>query len=137
MRSFKLIIVLIAITAFVAACGNSVSENKPLEKANANVSADPKPSASVDELASSKAIYKEHCAKCHKDDGTGGAVEIDGEKLKAEDFTSDKMKKMDDEKYIKYTTKGILDEGMPAFEKILTEAEIKDVVKFIRTEFQK
>ncbi len=43
---------------------------------------------------------------------------------------------MDDAKYIKYITEGVPSKGMPAFKKILSEAEIKDVVKFIRAEFQ-
>ncbi len=139
MNFVKSIVVILAFTLFFIACGETKTENKPVEKANTNVStpANVKPSATIDEMAAARIIYKEKCVKCHKEDGTGGKVEIDGETLNSEDFTSDKMKKMDDEKYVKYITKGIQSEGMPAFEKILSEAEIKDVIKFIRSEFQK
>jgi mono/diheme cytochrome c family protein len=136
MKIIKLILLVVTITAFLIACAKSTTENKPVEKANVNTAANVKPTATVDEMAAAQTIYKEKCSKCHKEDGTGGEVEIDGEKLKAENFTSEKMKKMDDEKYIKYTAKGVKDEGMPAFENILSESEIKDVVKFIRAKFQ-
>jgi mono/diheme cytochrome c family protein len=136
MKIIKLILMVVTISTFIIACAKSSNENKPAETVNANVPANVQPAATVDEMAATRTIYKEKCAKCHKEDGTGGEVEIDGEKLKAANFTSEKMKKMDDEKYLKATTKGVKDEGMPAFENILSESEIKNVVKFIRSNFQ-
>jgi len=87
-------------------------------------------------MASTKKIYTEKCASCHKEDGTGGKVEIDGTTLNAEDFTEDKMKNMSDAKYIGYIENGVPDEGMPAFKGKLTDDEIKNLVKLIRSEFQ-
>jgi len=87
-------------------------------------------------MASTKNIYTEKCVRCHKEDGTGGKVEIDGTTINAEDFTEDKMKNMSDAKYIGYIENGVPDEGMPAFKGKLSDTEIKNLVKFIRREFQ-
>lgn len=120
-------------------CGETNTANTTTDKNAANqtnqssaAAATPSPA----EIAGGASIYKEHCAKCHKEDGSGGKVDVDGVTINAENFVSEKMKKMDDAKYYKYIAKGIPDEGMPAFEDKLTEAQIKDVVKYIRTEFQ-
>ncbi len=145
MKFLKLGFFLSALTFFVFAC----AENKPTSPANtiivtntnssANTSVvnlNAQPSAKIDEMASTKKIYTEKCVRCHKEDGTGGKVEIDGTTFSAEDFTEDKMKNMSDAKYIGYIENGVPDEGMPAFKGKLTDDEIKNLVKFIRREFQ-
>ena len=139
MKYIKSFLLVLTLSMFLGACSGAKSDNSADVKvvANANASPEAKPTGTIDEMAAARTIYKTNCAKCHKDDGSGGKVEIDGVMLKSEDLTSDKMKKMDDDKYIKYITKGIVDEGMPAFEDKLSEQEIKDVVKFVRAEFQK
>ena len=91
----------------------------------------------MDEIASAKKIYMDNCAKCHKEDGTGGKVVIDGETLKADNLTSENIKKDDDAEIIKYITEGIPDEGMPAFKSRLSDEQIKSVVKYIRADLQK
>lgn len=137
MKLFKLLLIVLTFTVFFIACGETKTEEKVVEKANVKSPANTTPSAPIDQFAAARTIYTEKCVKCHKEDGSGGKVEIDGETLNSEDFTSEKMKKMGDDKYVKYITKGVISEGMPAFEKILTEQEIKDITKFIRAEFQK
>jgi mono/diheme cytochrome c family protein len=47
------------------------------------------------------------------------------------------LKKMDDAKYFRVIKEGIIDEGMPAYKDKLSDDEIRDVVKFIRRDFQK
>ena len=42
------------------------------------------------EIASGDELYKEHCAKCHKEDGTGGKVDILGKTLKGRKFDNRK-----------------------------------------------
>lgn len=141
MRFLKTALIISALLVFIAACADTASNN-PATSNSANSAANnsaaeaAKPSATIDELAAARKVYSERCVKCHKQDGSGGAVDIDGIKIEAEDLRSEKMKKMDDAKYIKYITDGIKSEGMPAFKDILSEAEIRDVVKFIRAEFQ-
>ena len=137
MNFVKLFTVILSLGLFIIACGESKPSNSTATETNKNAPATTTPASTVDELASARSIYNSKCLRCHKADGSGGAVEIDGVKLNSEDFTSEKMKKMDDEKYLKYISKGIPDEGMPAFEKQLSAEEIKDVIKFIRAEFQK
>jgi mono/diheme cytochrome c family protein len=104
---------------------------------NANTATDAKPTATAELLAEAKKTYSDKCVKCHKEDGTGGKVTIDGETINADNFTTAKMAAMADEKYFDYIKNGVPGEGMPAFKNQLTDEQIKDVVKFIRAEFQK
>jgi mono/diheme cytochrome c family protein len=97
----------------------------------------PAPTATVDELASGRRIYMTSCANCHKEDGSGGEVTIEGKKLNPDDLTSAKVKGFDDAKILRYIMNGVPDEGMPAFKDTLSEAEMRDVLKFIRVDLQK
>jgi mono/diheme cytochrome c family protein len=138
MKIFKSLLILTTISLFIIACTQTEqTDNKTDGNSNKEVNAKPEPTSTVDELASGRKLYKEQCVKCHKEDGTGGEVEIEGKKIKADDLTSDKMKKMPDEKYIKYMVDGVIDEGMPSFKDILSDEEMKEVVKFIRADIQK
>lgn len=140
MKFLKITLIISALIIFIAACGGTASNNTQTtnngNSAANNSSTTAKPTATMDELASARGIYKEKCERCHKADGSGGEVDFEGEKFNAEDLRTEKMKKMDDAKYIKYITDGIPSEGMPAFKNQLSEAQIKDVVKFVRAEFQ-
>ena len=82
-------------------------------------------------------LYKQNCAICHKEDGTGGKVTIEGKSLNAEDLTDDEFRKASDEKLIGYVTNGVKDEGMPAFKDKLTEAQIREIVAYLRGGIQK
>lgn len=44
---------------------------------------------------------------------------------------------MTDAKYFDYIENGAPDEGIPVFKDILTEQQIKDVIKFVRADLQK
>ena len=97
----------------------------------------PLPAATVDELASGKKVYETNCMICHKDDGTGGKLTFEGKSLNVEDLTADKIKKMSDEKIILTVMNGVEDEGMPAFKGKISEGEMRDVVRYVRTQIQK
>ena len=136
MNNLKVGVILLLTVIFIAACTQTNQEktnSKNLDKNNTTAT----PTATPDELASGRKIYKEQCANCHKDDGTGGKVEIENKTLNAEDFTTDKMVKHPDKEYIEHITDGIEDEGMPSFKDILSAEEMKEVVNFIRKEIQK
>lgn len=141
MNFLKICLVLITFVFFVANCSNSKPSNSSIASNASNVTASapaniaPQPSATVDELASARKIYFESCVKCHKEDGTGGKVEIDGLTIKATNLTTDHMKKDSDQELIEQIENG--GDGMPAYKDKLTAAEIKDLVKFIRVELQK
>ena len=124
-------------TACSGTSTNVASNNGNTTRAsNAPVSS-PLPSATIDELASGRKVYQASCANCHKENGTGGEVTIEGTTLKPEDLTSAKIKGFPDEKITRIIMNGIEDDGMPAFKGKLSEAEMRDVVKFIRVELQK
>ncbi len=140
MRFLKITLTILALLIFIAACNETKSSNPSnVNNANSTVknSTNAQPTTTVDELASARNIYNDKCARCHKEDGSGGKVDIEGTTINSEDLTTEKMKKMEDAKYVKYIENGIPDEGMPAFKGKLTDEQIKDVVKYIRTEFQK
>ena len=140
MKLIVIFLTLVFVSFVLAACGeaskptNTVA-NKP---SNTNLTAaTPLPSATIDELASGRKVYEINCANCHKADGTGGPVEIEGKKINPDNLTSDKIKKFTDEKIIGYIMNGVEDEGMPAFKDKLSEGEMRDVVRFIRADIQK
>lgn len=133
-----LFVFIVASLVFSAACTENKSPNTAANTTiPANPAATPVPAATIDELASGKKVYEQSCANCHKENGTGGAVEIEGKKINADDLTSAKISKFSDEKIIGYIINGVPDEGMPAFKGKLSEGEMRDVVKYIRTEFHK
>ena len=62
---------------------------------------------------------------------------IEGKTINPDDLTSEKIKKFSDEKISGYIVNGVVDEGMPAFKDKLTEAQIREIVAFVRTDIQK
>jgi len=118
------------------ACGNAptntTSANKSTPVPTATVAATP-----VDELAGGRELYKQNCAICHKEEGTGGKMTIEGKTINPDDLTSDKIKKFTDEKIAGYIMNGVVDEGMPAFKEKLSEAQIREVVSYVRRGIQK
>lgn len=73
-------------------------------------------------------VYKAKCATCHGADGAGATAA--GKATKARDFCSEDVKKETDEEWTTIIVKG--KNKMPAYDKKLSEAEIKDVVAYIR-----
>jgi len=97
----------------------------------------PLPAATIDEIANGQKLYADNCTVCHKENGTGGEVVIEGTKIKPDDLTSAKIKGFSDEKILGYVMNGVPDEGMPAFKDKLSEGEMRAVVRYVRTELQK
>ena len=128
---------LLAISCSGTTTTNVAVNNTDAPRANSANIPTPLPSASIDELASGKKIYASSCVNCHKEDGSGGNVTIEGKTFDAEDLTSAKIKGFSDEKILGYIKNGIEDEGMPSFEGKLSEGEMRDVLKFVRVELQK
>ncbi len=73
-------------------------------------------------------VYKAKCASCHGPDGVGATPA--GKATKARDFCSEEVKKETDEEWTAIIVKG--KNKMPAYDKKITEAEIKDLVVYIR-----
>lgn len=144
MKNIKIGLVLSAFALFIFACNQAANTNNTANNAANNSANNSKPvannnnqtNAPMDEAALGATTYKQFCANCHKEDGTGGKVTIEGKTINAENLTTDKMKNMSDEKYVGYIENGIPDEGMPAFKGRLTDDKIKAVIKHIRTNLQ-
>jgi len=129
---------LTALSFLMTGCGdNTPTTNANAAKVNRAAAQTPVPQATVDEPASGKKVFETNCMVCHKSDGTGGKVTVEGKSLEVDDLTSEKIKGFSDEKIIGYMIKGIPSEGMPSFKDKLSEGEMRDVVKFIRKEFHK
>lgn len=83
---------------------------------------------SLPAAADAAATYKAKCAMCHGADGKADTPV--GKKMGAHDFASPEVQKMSDAELTTITTKG---KGkMPVYEKKLSDAEIKDLVSYIR-----
>ena len=81
--------------------------------------------AAADDAA---ALYKSKCQMCHGADGKGTAA---GQKMGARDFHSPEVAKQSDADMAKITKEG---KGkMPKFEGKLTDDQIKELVKYIRS----
>jgi len=136
MKSMKLSLVVLTAGLFITACGGnetSTSSSDAGSGVGANASA---PTDKIEELASARTVYKQNCAKCHKEDGTGGPTEVNGRTIRVPDFTSESVKRLPDEAYLRYIRNGDEEEGMPAFKDRLSPEEMVGLVKLIRAEFQ-
>ena len=133
MKSVKLLMLIGATTLFFVACSDSTPTSQKTEPIPAT---DQAPTANIGELASVKQIYKENCAECHKENGTGGPINLNGRDIRVPDLTSAKVKRLPDEAYLRYIRNGDEEEGMPAFKDKLSGEEMVALVKFIRTEIQ-
>lgn len=83
------------------------------------------PTTRADDAA---ALYKSKCLMCHAADGSGNTTA--GKAMKVPDLRSDEIQKKTDAQLIDSTTNG---KGkMKAFKGTLTDAQIKDLVKYVR-----
>lgn len=154
MKLLKFALLCLALAIFIIACdqtptnnntATNTTKNSTVNAANdaaqnssaaANMPVNIPEDIAQDGTVSGRKIYMEVCANCHKEDGTGGKVTIEGKTINADNLTTAKMAKMSDAKYVDYIKNGIPDEGMPAFKDKLNDEQIDSVIKFIRTEFQ-
>ncbi len=140
MKFLKIALVLSANLLFIIACNQTQTINTNITGntavvTNSNISI-ATPAPAEDELASARKIYSEQCVKCHKEDGTGGVSIINGKRIKAQNFTSDRQKKAPDSEYIEVIENGEKEDGMPAFKGKISDDDIKNLVKLIRKDFQ-
>lgn len=143
MKTLKLSLAAAALAAIfsLAACGSDAPSNQAANAPNANANAaaattPAAPASTPDALAAARADYKQFCIRCHKEDGTGGAVELDeGEKIKVPNFREGHGKRHTVEQMAKKITNGDTDEGMPAFGKRLPPERIDALARFISQEF--
>ena len=80
-------------------------------------------------LADGGADFKAKCAMCHGPDGKGDTVM--GKKFGLKDLGSAEVQKMSDADLTSTITNG--KDKMPAYKGKLTDAQISDLVKYVRT----
>jgi len=87
-----------------------------------------------DVLAVAKTNYEKHCTSCHGETGDGGLVKVEEKQIKVPSLLKGHVLTDADDKLAKQIANG--DDEMPAFKDKLSPAEINDLVRFIRKEFQ-
>jgi cytochrome c6 len=83
---------------------------------------------SVPAAADAAANYKAKCVMCHGADGKGDTPA--GKKMGVRDFSSPEVQNASDADLIAITTKG--KNKMPAYSGKLSDADIKDLITYIR-----
>ena len=121
---------LVAIACTETATPTNTSSSRPAGSPAAAAS----PAASVDQFATARANYKKNCEACHGPEATGGLVKVDKKQIKVPSLKADHAIKHTDEQLTKMITNG--EEEMPSFKDKMSAAEISEMVRFIRKEFQ-
>ena len=102
---------------------------------SSNTTAKPGASSTPDPFLNARGYYSKDCQSCHGADGAGGPVKLeDGTRLKVPSLREGHALRHSDEEFTKQITKG--GDGMPAFEKRLSPAQINELIRFIRHEYQ-
>lgn len=132
MKLIALALTCIAIALVAIACTETVTPtNSPIATTSP---AAPAPTAPPDPLAAARTNYAKHCEACHGPEGVGGLVKVEDKQIKVASLKAPGVIKHTDEQLAKVITNG--EEAMPSFKDKMTQAEIQDVVKFVRKEFQ-
>ena len=127
--SLALLCVAIALVAF-ACTETPTTTNTNTSRAAAS----PAATATPDPLAGAQANFTKNCEPCHGPKGEGGPVKVDNKQIKVPSLKSDHAIKHTDDQIAKMITNG--EEAMPAFKDKMSQAEIADMVKFVRAHFQ-
>jgi mono/diheme cytochrome c family protein len=134
MKQILLALSCIAIALVAVACTETVT---PTNTSTPTAAASPAAStatASGDQLAAARANYTKNCEPCHGPQGVGGLVKVQNKEIKVASLKSEHALKHTDEQLARKITNG--EEAMPSFKDKLSQAEIQDLVRFIRKEFQ-
>ena len=132
MKPLKLIVVVGFLTMLAAGCTNQDNSNviSPTTSSSPSAAA----TATPDEFAATRVVFKENCSKCHGDSGDGGPVTVDGKKLRVPSFKTGHALKHTAEDFVDQIKNG--GDGMPVFKDKLKPEQVNDLVRFIRKEFQ-
>jgi mono/diheme cytochrome c family protein len=132
MKLISLALTCIAIALTAAACTETAT---PTNTSTPVAAASPAASAAAaDQFATARANYTKHCEGCHGPNAEGGLVKVNEKQIKVPSLKSDHAIKHKDEVLMKTISGG--EEQMPAFKDKLSQQEIAEIVRFIRTNFQ-
>jgi mono/diheme cytochrome c family protein len=133
----KLILLALTCAAFALvgiACTETATPTNtstPRTAASPGSAATPAP---TDEFANARANFAKNCEACHGPTGEGGLVKVDDKKIKVASLKAEHAIKHTDEQLAKTITTG--QEEMPAFKDKLSQAEIQELVRYIRHHYQ-
>lgn len=117
---------LTALNIFLIGCGTASVKRATIDRAET-------PATSSAANSKERELFAKNCVVCHQANGDGGSVKLDdGTKLKVPSLKSDRTIRHSDKDYHSQIFKG--GDGMPAFKEKLTEEEINNLIRFIRTE---
>ena len=128
--SKRLTMTVMVLSLVAATACKQTTTNQP-----ANTSANRGAASTPDQFANARILYVKDCQTCHGATGEGGPVKLeDGTKLKVPSLREGHALRHSDEEFTKQITKG--GDGMPAFADKLTSAQMNDLIRFIRHEYQ-
>lgn len=134
MKLISLALTCVAIAMIATACTETATPTNTSSSRPAASPAAPAATASVDEFATARANYKKNCEACHNPEATGGLVKVDKKQIKVPSLKAEHAIKHTDEQLTKMITNG--EEEMPSFKNKMSPAEISEMVRFVRKEFQ-
>ena len=134
MKLISLTLTCVAIALIATACTETATPTNTSSSRPAASPAAPAATASVDEFATARANYKKNCEACHNPEATGGLVKVEKKQIKVPSLKAAHALKHTDEQLTKMITNG--EEDMPSFKDKMSPAEISQMVRFIRKEFQ-
>ena len=133
MKLIALALTCVAIFLVASACTETAT---PTNTNTSRAAASPATAATAtpDPFATARANYTKNCEPCHGPNGEGGPVKVDNKTIKVPSLKSDHAAKLKDDHIAHMITNG--EEAMPAFKDKMSQAEIADMVKFVRKAFQ-
>ena len=133
MKLIALALTCFAIFLVASACTETAT---PTNTNTSRAAASPATAATAtpDPFATARANYTKNCEPCHGPNAEGGPVKVDNKTIKVPSLKSDHAAKLKDDHIAHMITNG--EEAMPAFKDKMTQAEIADMVKFVRKNFQ-
>jgi mono/diheme cytochrome c family protein len=134
MKLISLVLLCVASLLAVSACTETATPTNTNTARTAASPAAPAATATPDQLATARANFGKHCEGCHGPTGEGGLVKVDNKQIKVPSLKSEHAIKHTDDQIAKMITNG--EEAMPAFKDKMSQQEIADMVKFVRTQFQ-
>ena len=134
MKLISLALTCVAIFLVASACTETATPTNTNTARAAALPAAPAATATPNPLAAAKANYTKNCEPCHGPSGEGGPVKVDNKTIKVPSLKSPHAAKLTDDHIAHMITNG--EEAMPAFKDKMSQAEIADVVKFVRAQFQ-
>ncbi|HET6851334.1 MAG TPA: cytochrome c [Pyrinomonadaceae bacterium] len=132
MKLISLALTCVAIALIAIACTETATPTNTSTPAAAASPAASGPAA--DQFATARANYTKNCEPCHGPNAEGGLVKVDNKQIKVPSLKAEHAIRHRDEVLMKTITGG--EEDMPAFKDKLSQQEIAEMVRFIRTNFQ-